>query len=613
MHLTKTSGLAAAFILSASLCRANWPGWRGPDGTGVTQDKNLPEKWSAKENVKWRVDLPERGNSSPIVWVDRVFVTQAITDGDRRTLMCFNRADGKLLWGSGITWADKEPTQRDNPYCSATPVTDGERVIVSFGSGGLYCYDFEGKEVWHRDFGKMNHMFGNGSSPMLAGNVCVLNFGPDEKSRLIGVDKLTGKTLWEIQPPKVEPAELAESRARGVPGGAGGPGGGGGRQRPGGGQDGGFGGGGIGTRLAPQIMAQADKDADKKLSEAEFTALADSWYDKLDPDKTGKLNQEQVSGKWYDAVPPLDGGGNAGSAARGPSRTTAPAIFAATDADKDGSLTRDELKSAFTKWYAAWDSKKAGAVEQDAIAQGIDAALPRPQPGGGGQGPGGGGGRNFGGGGGRGGFGGGTWSTPILIKAGDREELVMGFPNRLAAYDPKTGSQLWMSKGLGGSIYTTPVWGEGALFASTSGMGGGPAIAVKPGGSGDVTESQRLWKLEQFRGAVGSGVIYGGHVFAIGSEGIATCMDLKTGATVWEERLKGSGSRGGVWSSMLLAGDKIYLPNQAGDVFVLRAGPKFEVLATNSIGESTNASLAADNGELFLRTDKGLWCFAQAK
>src|SRR5204863_3925867 len=98
----------------------------------------------------------------------------------------------------------------------------------------------------------------------------------------------------------------------------------------------------------------------------------------------------------------------------------------------------------------------------------------------------------FGGGGGRGGFGGATWATQFLIKSGDREELIMTFPGRIAAYDPATGTQLWISKGLGGSIYTTPAWGEGVLFSSTSGMGGGPAIAVKPGGSGDVSESQKV-------------------------------------------------------------------------------------------------------------------------
>src|SRR5204863_488090 len=90
----------------------------------------------------------------------------------------------------------------------------------------------------------------------------------------------------------------------------------------------------------------------------------------------------QVAEKWYDAVPPLDGDAG-GSAARGPSRTTAPALFAVTDADKDGSLTRDELKTAFTKWFTEWDTAKAGTLDQDALAKGLDAKMP---PAGSGQG-----------------------------------------------------------------------------------------------------------------------------------------------------------------------------------------------------------------------------------
>jgi outer membrane protein assembly factor BamB len=189
----------------------------------------------------------------------------------------------------------------------------------------------------------------------------------------------------------------------------------------------------------------------------------------------------------------------------------------------------------------------------------------------------------------------------------------MNFPNRLAAYDPKTGKQLWMSKGLGGTIYTTPLWGEGTLVGVSGGMGGGNAIAVKPGGSGDITESHRLWRLERVSGRIGSGVIHDGHIYSINDRGIAECVELKTGKTVWEERLTGPGPRSSSWSSILLAEGKIYAPNQSGDVFVLSASPKFERLATNSVNEPTNASLAASEGELFLRTDNSLWCFANPK
>jgi outer membrane protein assembly factor BamB len=139
------------------------------------------------------------------------------------------------------------------------------------------------------------------------------------------------------------------------------------------------------------------------------------------------------------------------------------------------------------------------------------------------------------------------------------------------------------------------------------------AIAVKPGGSGDVTDSNRLWRLEDAESCIGSGVIHEGHIYLISQEGVAQCLELKTGKQIWEERLRGPGRRSSSWSSMLLADGTIYVPNQSGDVFVLRAGPKFEVIATNSVGERTNASLAAAGGELFLRTDNSLWCFAKAK
>lgn len=649
--LTSAAGLAVTFSLSAG----NWPGWRGPTGTGVSTEQNLPVQWSTTQNVRWRVDLPERGNSSPIVWGNRVFVTQAVSGDSRRTLMCFDRKDGKLLWQSGVTYKDREQTQRDNPYCSATPVTDGERVIASFGSAGLYCYDFEGKELWHRELGKMQHMFGNAASPVIVGDLCVLNFGPDEKARLVAVNKRTGEPVWEAQPPKVEIAPQGRGGGGDGPGG-GGPGGGGGG-RGGGGPGGGGGGFGPGNMLAARLLADGDKDKDQKLTSQEFTATADAWFDKLDTDKAGKLDQEAFAQRLGQILPapaggggqpdrsgaPGDGqrpegdrpggqdrrgggrggfggggfGGPGGPGGGGGGGFIAPGLFTAVDANKDGSVTRDEWKATFTKWFADWDTGKAGTLDEGKLRDGLNAALPRPQFGGGGGpgGPGGpGGGRGGRGGGGMGGGGGGaSWSTPILITANGRQELVITQPGALAAYDPKTGQQLWFSKGLGGTIYTTPVYGENALFAVTSGPGGGAAIAVKPGGNGDVTETQRLWQQDRFKSGIGSGVIREGHLYSISQDGIASCTELQTGKTVWEERLKSSGSRGSSWSSMLLVGDRIYVPNQNGDVFVLKAAPKFELIATNAVGESTNASLAASDGELFLRTDKSLWCFAAGK
>ena len=116
--------------------------------------------------------------------------------------------------------------------------------------------------------------------------------------------------------------------------------------------------------------------------------------------------------------------------------------------------------------------------------------------------------------------------------------------------------------------------------------------------------------MDPVKGAIGSGVIHEGHIYTVSQDGVAECFELKTGNRLWEERLTGPGSRNSSWSSMLLADGKIYVPNQSGDVFVLRASPKFEALATNSVNEPTNASLAVSNHDLFMRTDTSLWCFA---
>ena len=194
--------LLAALVLLATLpaSAANWPAWRGPNGDGISTEQNLPVKWSKTEHVRWRVPLPEAGNSTPIVWGDRIFVTQPV--GSRRTLRCLNRADGKLLWEVGVTTKEKEPTHGTNPYCSASPVTDGERVIVSFASDGLFCYDFSGKELWSRtDLGRQIHIWGNAASPVLHGNLCFLNFGPGETTYLLAVDRTTGKTVWKNEEP----------------------------------------------------------------------------------------------------------------------------------------------------------------------------------------------------------------------------------------------------------------------------------------------------------------------------------------------------------------------------------------------------------------------------
>lgn len=189
-------------ILAATVSAANWPGWRGPDGNGVSLEKKIPVKWSATENVRWKAPLSERGNSTPVVWGGRVFLAQ--NSGQERTVMCFDRADGNLLWQKGVKYTEKEETHESNPYCSASVVTDGERVIAWFGSAGAVCYDMDGKEIWRRDLGKQSHGWGYGSSPLLHGDLCIVYHGPGAGAYLIALSKKDGTTAWKVEEPPIE-------------------------------------------------------------------------------------------------------------------------------------------------------------------------------------------------------------------------------------------------------------------------------------------------------------------------------------------------------------------------------------------------------------------------
>src|SRR5262249_39679844 len=150
-------------------------------GQGLCVETNLPLEWSAAENVKWKVPLDHQGNSTPIIWKDDVFLTQANKGGSVRSLLCFNRADGSLRWQRDVAYTGKERNWNENWYANASPVTDGERVIVSFASAGMFCYDLAGAERWKRtDLGRWDHQFGNASSPVIYDNLAILWCGPNE-------------------------------------------------------------------------------------------------------------------------------------------------------------------------------------------------------------------------------------------------------------------------------------------------------------------------------------------------------------------------------------------------------------------------------------------------
>lgn len=409
--------IAAATLLLKNAHAENWPQWRGPLGTGITSETQLPLRWGPEQGVRWKAKLPERGNSTPIVWNDRVFLTQAI--GKERMLLCINRADGTLLWQSGTTSTVQETFHPTNTPCAASPVTDGELIIANFGSAGVFAYDFEGRKVWSVDLGLIDHQWGYAASPVLDTKRCYVHFGPGKNHFLAALDKRTGKELWRKNIPREHPSDRTDGFA--------------GRQ--------------------------------------------------------GEI---------------------------------------------------------------------------------------------------------------------GSWSTPILVSTSARTELVVSLPGKLAAFDPSDGKELWHCDGLNPLLYTSAVAGEGMVIGS--GGYGGSTVAVPSGGAGDMS-AKRLWHKLRDKQRIGSGVIHNGYFYILNTPGTAQCIDMKNGEPVWEQRLQGPNARSESWASMVLSGERIYVNNQAGDVFILKASPQFELLVTNSISDGVmNASICVSNGELFLRTENHLWC-----
>ena len=177
-----------------------WPRWRGPSGQGLVSGADYPDKWSDTENVLWKVDLPGAGNSSPIIWKDRIFLTTAYDNGKRRSILCLNRDDGKLVWEAFAPDAKPEPCKDKNGHASGTPTTDGERVYAYFGNHGLLCVDFAGKQVWHKSYPDMDAYHGTSCSPLLYKDRVIVF--QDHRSAwgsfAAAYDKKTGQELWKV-------------------------------------------------------------------------------------------------------------------------------------------------------------------------------------------------------------------------------------------------------------------------------------------------------------------------------------------------------------------------------------------------------------------------------
>jgi len=390
---------AVAMVAVQGEAASYWTRWRGPSGQGLVSGTGYPDRWSATQNIAWRTPVPGQGNSSPVIWRDRVFLTTAYDRGARRSVLAYNRADGRRLWETFVP-AQGVAAHQKNGYASSTPVTDGERIYASFGNV-LVAMNLDGAILWTRDLGVGRPYHGPAGSPLLYGDRVILYQDQSPNAFIAAFDVRTGQQVW---------------------------------------------------RTARQ-----------------------------------------------------------------------------------------------------------GTV---------------------------------------------GWGTPVAVRVGTRVEIVVSGQHRVQAYDPDTGKELWRCNGLTMEVIPTPVVGHGFVFASSGRAG--PTLAIRPGGSGDVTDSRLAWSSQRGSPFVPSALLYEGLLYTVNDmASIVTAVDAATGRSMWQGRL-GVAQREGFSASPVAVDGKLFFTNDDGETFVLRAGPTFELLHVNTIGERTLASPALVDGRWYVRTAQAL-------
>lgn len=401
--------ILVAFLATVPLLEAdsNWPRWRGPTWDGHSAETKVPVQWSA-QSVVWKVPLKGRGQSSPVIWGDRIFLTAALEEGRQRVVFCLDRRDGKLLW-EHVAWkGSPEKSHAMNGWATPTCATDGAYVAAFFGRGGLHGYTVEGKPLWSRDLGPFAGPWGTAASPVLLGDLVIQNCDAEDAAYLLAVDKRTGKDVWKT------PREVPER---------------------------------------------------------------------------------------------------------------------------------------------------------------------------------------------------GGWSTPVLVQAGNRQELVVNGAKAVTAYDPATGKPLWSCKSFNGRGEPTATPGNGLVYM-VNGLKG-DFYAVKPGGQGDVTRTHMAWHTPRKGGRdQPSPIVLGKHVLVADMGGLTTCYEAATGKELWKERLNGKFS-----SSPIAANGLAYFQNEAGMTYVLEPGQSLKVVARNEVGGSGDelfrAALTPAGGQMFIRSDRVLYCVSE--
>lgn len=182
-------------IISGSA--ADWPRWRGPQQNGHSSEKNLPVEWNS-DSLTWKAAIKGKGQSSPVIVGEKIFLTSALRDGAERIVVCLNRNTGDEIW-SDVAWTGTpEKSHNMNGWASASCVADADRVYAFFGhGGGLCCYSHAGKKLWQKDLGEFEGPWGTAACPVLVGDLVIQNCDADTDAYLVAFHKVTGEEVWK--------------------------------------------------------------------------------------------------------------------------------------------------------------------------------------------------------------------------------------------------------------------------------------------------------------------------------------------------------------------------------------------------------------------------------
>ncbi|MDP6251490.1 MAG: PQQ-like beta-propeller repeat protein [Verrucomicrobiota bacterium] len=202
------------------LLSENWPNWRGPSGDGISLEKGIPVKWSPTENIAWRVAIPGKGHSSPVVWGNKVFLTTCLPEKEQRLLLCLDQRTGKKLWQKVVLNSPLETIHPLNSRASGTPATDGQHVFVTFmkaddrkipapnvgtqrlitpGKIIVAAYDLDGEQKWKINVGDFISAHGFNTCPVLFEDLVIINGDHDGDAYLVALERKTGRERWRIE------------------------------------------------------------------------------------------------------------------------------------------------------------------------------------------------------------------------------------------------------------------------------------------------------------------------------------------------------------------------------------------------------------------------------